>query len=57
MVTELEICIMKNLQSVYCKIKVPKVAKQKWTLLHVQNGQNCKVLYQRALRNGVAPER
>ncbi len=42
---------------VYCKIKVPKVAKQKWTLLHVQNGQNCKVLYQRVLRNGVAPER
>lgn len=28
--------------SVYCKIKLPKVAKQKWTLLQVQIGQSCK---------------
>ena len=27
---------------VYCKIKLPKVAKQKWTLLQVQIGQSCK---------------
>ena len=31
----------KALMSVYCKIKLPKVAKQKWTLLHVQIGQSC----------------
>lgn len=29
-------------QAVYCKIKLPKVAKQKWTLLQVQIGQSCK---------------
>ena len=28
--------------TVYCKIKLPKVAKQKWTLLQVQIGQSCK---------------
>lgn len=27
---------------VYCKIKLLKVAKQKWTLLQVQIGQSCK---------------
>ena len=32
-------------KNVYCKIKVPKVAKQKWTLLHVHFGHNCKALY------------
>ena len=31
-----------NRQIVYCKIKLPKVAKQKWTLLQVQIGQSCK---------------
>jgi hypothetical protein len=31
--------------SVYCKIKVPKVAEQKWTLLQVHFGHNCKALY------------
>ena len=30
---------------VYCKIKVPKVAEQKWTLLQVHFGHNCKALY------------
>ena len=30
------------LEIVYCKIKLPKVAKQKWTLLQVQIGQSCK---------------
>ena len=29
-------------KGVYCIIELPKVAKQKWTLLHVQNGHNCK---------------
>ena len=29
-------------EPVYCKIKLPKVAKQKWTLLQVQIGQSCK---------------
>ena len=29
---------------VYCKIKLPKVAKQNWTLLHVQIGQSCNLL-------------
>ena len=33
------------LYSVYCKIKLPKVAKQKWTLLHVQIGQSCNLLH------------
>jgi uncharacterized protein with ParB-like and HNH nuclease domain len=31
--------------TVYCKIKVPKVAEQKWTLLQVHFGHNCKALY------------
>lgn len=34
---------------VYCKIKVPKVAKQKWTLLQVHFGHNCKALYHDSL--------
>ena len=33
------------IKGVYCKIKVPKVAKQKWTFLHVHFGHNCKALY------------
>jgi LuxR family maltose regulon positive regulatory protein len=32
-----------NLRAVYCKIKLPKVAKQKRTLLHVHFGQSCNV--------------
>lgn len=28
---------------VYCKIKLPKVAKQKWTKLQVHFGQSCKL--------------
>lgn len=35
--------------TVYCKIKVPKVAKQKWTLLQVHFGHNCKALYHDSL--------
>ena len=35
----------KTTTAVYCKIKLPKVAKQKWTKLHVQIGQSCKALY------------
>ena len=31
-----------KVKDVYCKIKLPKVAKQKWTLLQVQIGQSCK---------------
>ena len=31
---------------VYCIIKLPKVAKQKRTMLHVQIGQSCKTWYQ-----------
>ena len=30
---------------VYCKIKLPKVAKQNWTKLQVQIGHNCKAKY------------
>ena len=29
---------------VYCKIELPKVAKQKWTKLHVPSGHCCKTL-------------
>lgn len=38
--------ILRGQQSVYCKIKLPKVAKQNWTKLQVQIGQSCKALYQ-----------
>ena len=31
--------------TVYCKIKLPKVAKQNWTKLQVQIGHNCKAKY------------
>ena len=31
--------------NVYCKIKLPKVAKQNWTKLQVQIGHNCKAKY------------
>ena len=41
--------------AVYCKIKIPKVAKQNWRILHLQIGEYCKIFYI-ALRNGVAPE-
>ena len=34
--------ILELVIAVYCKIKLPKVAKQKWTLLQVQIGQSCK---------------
>ena len=40
---------------VYCIIKLPKVAKQKWTMLHVQIGQSCKHI-RKTLRNVVASE-
>ena len=30
--------------AVYCKIKLPNVAKQKWTMLQVQFGQCCNLL-------------
>ena len=43
------------IQLVYCKIKIPKVAKQNWRILHLQIGEYCKIFYI-ALRNGVAPE-
>lgn len=28
--------------NVYCKMKLPKVEKQNWTLLQVHFGQSCK---------------
>ena len=34
---------------VYCIIELRKVAKQKWTLLHVQIGHNCRALYHDSL--------
>ena len=32
-------------KNVYCKIKLPKVAKQKWTKLQVHFGQSCNLLH------------
>lgn len=36
---------IKYIWNVCCKIKLPKVAKQKWTKLHVHFGQNCNHLH------------
>ena len=34
--------LYKNSEDVCCKIKIPKVAEQKWRKLHLQNGEKCR---------------
>lgn len=44
-----------GMTGVYCKIELPKVAKQNRRMLHLQIGECCKHSSE-ALRNGAAPE-